>query len=162
DSDAAREVWRRYFETLVRVARSRLRNTSRAVQDEEDVALSAFDSFCAAAADGRFPQLEDRNDLWRVLVTITTRKAADESHRQRAQKRGGGRVVAESILAGGVPAGDFLDAIACPEPSPEFAAMLAEECRRRLESLPDETQRQIAQLKMAGFSNQEVADRIGC
>src|SRR5262249_46407267 len=148
DSDAARELWRRYFETLVRFARARLLNTSRAVEDEEDVALSAFDSFCAAAAGGRFPQLEDRNDLWRLLVTITARKAADLAERQQAQKRGGGRVVGESILAGGVPGGEFLDALACPEPTPEFAAMVAEECRLRLEGLPAGIQRQIAILKM--------------
>jgi DNA-directed RNA polymerase specialized sigma24 family protein len=162
DSEAARELWRRYFGTLVRFARARLRNTSRAVSDEEDVALSAFDSFCAAAARGRFPELEDRHDLWRLLVTITARKAADEAERQRAQKRGGGRVVSESILAAGKPGGQFFDAIACPEPTPEFAAMLTEECRARLASLPEAIQRQIALLKMAGLSNQEVADRLGC
>jgi DNA-directed RNA polymerase specialized sigma24 family protein len=162
DSDAARELWRRYFETLVRFARARLRNSSRVVRDEEDIALSAFDSFCAAAAGGRFPQLEDRQDLWRLLLTITARKAADEAQRQHAQKRGGGRVVGESVLARGVPGGEFLDTIACPEPTPEFAAMLAEECKVRLDALPDETQRHIALLKMAGLSNQEVADRLGC
>jgi DNA-directed RNA polymerase specialized sigma24 family protein len=162
DSDAAGELWRRYFESLTRFARTRLLNTSRAVEDEEDVALSAFDSFLTAAAGGRFPKLEDRNDLWRLLVTITARKAADLAERQQAQKRGGGRVVGESILAGAVPGGEFFDALACPEPTPEFAAMVAEECRLRLEGLPEEIQRQIAILKMAGLSNQEVADRLGC
>src|SRR5262249_16865097 len=98
DPDAVREIWRRYFETLVRRARARLGTTARAAEDEEDVALSAFDSFCAAAARGRFPRLEDRDDLWRILVTITARKAADQAQRHRAQKRGGGRVVGEATL----------------------------------------------------------------
>jgi DNA-directed RNA polymerase specialized sigma24 family protein len=162
DPAAARELWRRYFETLVRFARARLRSTARAAEDEEDVALSAFDSFCAAAAGGRFPRLEDREDLWRLLVTITARKAADLAQRERAQKRGGGRVVDERALAGAVPGAEFLDAIACPAPTPEFAAILAEECRLRLDGLTDETQRRIALLKMEGFSDQEVADRLGC
>src|SRR5262249_29022030 len=122
----------------------------------------ALGGLCAAAGGGGFPQLEDRNDLWRLLVTITARKAADLAERQQAQKRGGGRVVGESILAGAVPGGEFFDALACPEPTPEFAAMVAEECRLRLEGLPEEIQRQIAILKMAGLSNQEVADRLGC
>src|SRR5262249_5839209 len=78
DGTAARELWHRYFETLVRLARARLRATARTVEDEEDVALSAFDSFLAGAARGRFPRLEDRRDLWRILVTITSRKAADQ------------------------------------------------------------------------------------
>src|SRR5436853_6862797 len=88
---AARELWGRYFETLVRLARARLRSSPRGAEDEEDVALSAFDSFLAGAARGRFPRLHDRHDLWRVLVMITTRKAADQVQRHRRQKRGGGQ-----------------------------------------------------------------------
>jgi DNA-directed RNA polymerase specialized sigma24 family protein len=70
--------------------------------------------------------------------------------------------VDEGALAGAVPGGEFLDAIACPDPTPEFAAILAEECRLRLDGLADETKRRIALLKMEGFSDQEVADRLGC
>jgi DNA-directed RNA polymerase specialized sigma24 family protein len=84
------------------------------------------------------------------------------AQRERAQKRGGGRVADAGAFAGAVPGGEFLEAIACPEPTPEFAAMLAEECRLRLAGLPDQTQRQIALLKMEGLSDQEVADRLGC
>jgi DNA-directed RNA polymerase specialized sigma24 family protein len=162
DPGAARELWERYFETLVRFARARLRSTSRAAEDEEDVALSAFDSFCAAAANGRFPQLEDRDDLWRLLVTITARKAADLAGRERALKRGGGKVVSAGALARDVHEGGLLDEVACPLPTPEFAAMVAEECRLRLQGLPDDAQRQIAFLKMEGLTNQEIADRLGC
>jgi DNA-directed RNA polymerase specialized sigma24 family protein len=160
DPDAAQKLWERYFATLVRLARARLRSAPRAAEDEEDVALSAFDSFFAAAAHGRFPRLEDRDDLWRVLVTITRRKAADQLERQGRQKRGGGRVAHEAARADG-DAG-FIDLIAGPEPSPEFAAMVAEECRRRLDALPDETLRRIAVMRMEGYTNEEVAARLGC
>src|SRR4051812_45659239 len=81
--EAAREFWRRYFETLVRLARGRLKGARRAAADEEDVALSALDSFIASATSGRFPRLEDRDDLWRILVTITTRKAIDQMQHER-------------------------------------------------------------------------------
>src|SRR5262249_60440953 len=87
DELAAQRIYERYFETLVGLARARLRDTRRGAEDEEDIALSAFDSFCAAAARGRFPKLDDRNDLWRGLVTITGRKAAEPVHRPRTQKR---------------------------------------------------------------------------
>ena len=86
--DAAQPLWERYFADLVRLARARLRASPRTAADEEDVALSAFDSFCAGVARGRFPRLDDRNDLWRVLVTITARKATDQVLRERRQKRG--------------------------------------------------------------------------
>src|SRR3954468_3321734 len=91
DPEAARLLWARYFEDLVRLARSRLRGLRRGAADEEDAALSAFDSLCHRARDDRFPRLGDREDLWRVLVTITTRKAANLAQRERRIKRGRGR-----------------------------------------------------------------------
>ena len=59
--------------------------------DEEDAALSAFDSLCAGLAKGQYPQLADREDLWRLLVVITTRKVRAQARRGLRQKRGGGR-----------------------------------------------------------------------
>ncbi len=162
--DAAQPLWERYFADLVRLARARLRATPRTAADEEDVALSAFDSFCTGVARGRFPRLDDRNDLWRVLVTLTGRKAADQALRERCQKRGGGRVRSEAELAGGGPEGDAnpFGQVAGPEPTPEFAAMVAEEYRRLLKTLGDETLRQIALGRMEGDTNGEIAARLGC
>src|SRR5207249_11665632 len=96
DADAAQKLWQRYFESLVRLARGRLRGAPRAMADEEDVALSAFDSFVRGAARGRYPRLDDREDLWRLLVVITERKALDQARHERQQKRGGGKVVGMS------------------------------------------------------------------
>ena len=57
DLAAAQPLWERYFAQLVRLARARLRATPRAGADadEEDAALSAFDSFCAGAARADSP-----------------------------------------------------------------------------------------------------------
>ena len=123
------------------------------------MALSAFDAFCTAAARGRFPRLDDRDDLWRVLVTVTERKATELLRRQRRLKRGGGRVVPEADVAG--PERDLLDQLAGTAPTPEFAALVAEEYRRRLAALPDPVLRRVAVLKMEGYSNEEIAGRIG-
>jgi hypothetical protein len=97
---AAQELWTRYFATVVRVARGSLRNSSRATRDEEDIALSAFDSFFAAAARGRFPRLDNRDDLWRILVTITRRKAIDAENRSILAIATGARSIenAEAIV----------------------------------------------------------------
>src|SRR6478672_9490680 len=75
ENDAAQPLWERYFQRLARFARKELQGNPRRLADEEDVALSAFDSFCRGAAAGRFPQLADRDDLWRLLLVITARKA---------------------------------------------------------------------------------------
>jgi DNA-directed RNA polymerase specialized sigma24 family protein len=162
NEESARKVWGRYFETLVRLARSKLRSRARGAADEEDVALSAFDSFFAGFTRGRFPELTDRDDLWRLLVTITARKATNEIRRESREKRGGGRVLDETDLAARSVAGaDGLDQIAGLEPSPEFAAIVAEECGRRLDGLPDESLRRVALLKMEGFTNEEIAVQLG-
>jgi len=164
DSDAAEQLWRRYIAALVQTARVKLRATPRTAADEEDVALSAFDSFCRGVKLGRYPQLADRDDLWRLLVTITARKAADQVQCEHRQKRGGGRVRVASDLAGGDwdERGGGLDLIAGPEPTPEFAALVAEELRCRLDSLGDETLRCIALRKMEGDTDEEIAARLGC
>jgi DNA-directed RNA polymerase specialized sigma24 family protein len=161
DADAAQKLWERYFDSLVRAARARLRGAPRAAEDEEDAALSAFDSFFAAAAQGRFPRLDDRDDLWRILVTLTRRKAIIQLNRQRSQKRGGGQVVHEATLDAARPGHNFLDGLAGPEPSPEFVAMFADECRERLDALRDDSLRRIALLRMEGYTNEEIAARLG-
>ena len=168
DLAAAQPLWERYFSRLVGVARGKLRKVRRtsAGEDEEDAALSAFNSFCGGMARGRFPQLADRDDLWKLLVVITARKAMAQAQREGRKKRGGGRVVDEAVLFGqgsgddGSMAG--LERIAGDGPSPEFAAMMAEECQRLLDSLDDDSLRQVALSRMEGYTNDEIADQLGC
>jgi hypothetical protein len=100
DSQAAGQLWHRYFHELVKLARSALKHAPRRAVDEEDVALSAFDSFCRGAEQGRFPDLNDRANLWRLLVVLTRRKAAHLIRDERRQKRGGGAVLDQAALAG--------------------------------------------------------------
>src|SRR5258708_5465897 len=88
DPVAAQSLWERYFRRLVGLARKRLRNDRPRVADEEDVALSAFDNLCRGAKQGRFPRLDDRDDLWRVLVALTVRKASKVVRDEGRQKRG--------------------------------------------------------------------------
>jgi DNA-directed RNA polymerase specialized sigma24 family protein len=127
------------------------------------VALSAFDSFCRGAARGRYPRLTDRDGLWRLLVVITARKAQDLVERQRRLKRGGGRVRGESaLLCSAGPEDGGIERVVGAEPTPEFAAQIAEECRRLLDRLGDDELRSVAVWKMEGDTNQEIAVRLGC
>src|SRR6516162_9089180 len=143
DPAAAQVLWEHCFHRLVKLARSKLRGTQRRAADEEDVALSAFDSFCRSAEQGRFPQLADRDSLWRLLVTITARKAAHQARDEGRRKRGGGVAPvgdAEAVLAEALSR----------EPSPEFAAGVVEECRRLLDRLGDPDLQTVALLRMEG------------
>jgi DNA-directed RNA polymerase specialized sigma24 family protein len=163
DAAAAQRLWERYFHRLVGLARARLQGQPRGVADEEDVALSAFASFCSAAEAGRFPRLADRNDLWRLLVTLTERKAYNLARDERRQKRGGGAVLVESALPRpGESSPGGLDQFAGREPTPEFAAEVAEEYRVLLGRLDNAELQAIAVWKMEGETAPEIAARLGC
>jgi DNA-directed RNA polymerase specialized sigma24 family protein len=157
DRDAAQVLWDRYFRRLVGLARSRLQGLARRGADEEDVALSAFDSFYRAAERGRFPRLSDRDDLWQLLVVVTVRKAYDLVRYERRPSRGSGRVqtLSELVETG---AADLLGA----EPTPALAAQVADECVRLLDRLGNETLRTVALWKMEGDTNEEIAAKLGC
>jgi DNA-directed RNA polymerase specialized sigma24 family protein len=156
DPDAVRQLWERYFGRLVGLARTKLADTPRRFADEEDVALSAFNSFCNRAEQGKFPDLLDREGLWRLLVVITARKAAHLRRDEGRQKRGGGLV----LLTEG-DEGNTFDQILSREPSPEFAAEVAEECRRLLQALGDRELETVALWRMEGRGVDEIAARLG-
>jgi hypothetical protein len=143
DPDAAQRLWERYFRRLVGLARLKLHDAPRRAANEEDVALSAFATFCQGVEQGRFPQLDDRDNLWRVLVLLTARKAWRLRRSEGQQKRGGG------LAANGVGELD-LDALIGPEPTPEFAAQVAEESRQLLGRLGDAELESVALWKMEG------------
>src|SRR5262245_9957063 len=90
NSISAQRLWELYFQRLVEIARRKLRGRMRMVGDEEDVALSAFKSFCRGIEGGKFPDLNDRSDLWNLLVTITVHKVIHLIRYEDREKRGGG------------------------------------------------------------------------
>jgi DNA-directed RNA polymerase specialized sigma24 family protein len=158
---AATQIWQRYFQTLVAVARQNLRRSATRAADEEDVALSAFDSFIRGLDRGKFRQIEDRNDLWRLLLVITVRKAADLANREGRLKRGGGRVN-ESSKAGASGPGLSLEEVLSVEPTPEVAAMIQDELRFLLGKLVDPNLKTIALKKMEGYTDEEIAQQQNC
>jgi RNA polymerase sigma factor (sigma-70 family) len=151
NAHAAQKLWEGYFQRLVALARARLRSLPRRGKDEEDVALSAFDSFFRGVERNRFPQLDDRDDLWQILFMITERKAIDlieyERRRKRDVRRTGGEIPLQ--LPGA-------------EPDPAFAAEVSEQCEVLLAVLPDDELRKIAVYKMEGLTNKEIAEKLGC
>ncbi len=158
-SSAVQKLWEGYFERMVRLARHRLAERPRAAADEEDVALSAFDSFCRGAQAGKFPQLVDRDALWPLLVAITSHKLIDLKRREGRQKRGGDW---QRLDAGDAEAGAALDELVSRDPTPQFACQIAEEFRRLLEVLGDETLRSIAVWRLEGYEITEIATRLNC
>jgi len=160
DANAARNIWERYFTSLVHLARRRLAGVPRAAADEENVVLSALAGFCQAIDQGRFPQLNDRDDLWRVLVCLTERKAIDLIRAEQRLRRGGNGVE-KSGLKNSRHAGR-LAGVPDREPTPAFAAQMAEECQRLLDLLGDDQLRALTLHKLEGYTNEEIALKLRC
>jgi len=144
---AAGQLLEAYFRRLIGLARARLQNRPALTGYDEDVALSAFKSLCLGAERGRFPRLDDRDDLWRLLAVLTVRKAIDLQRRHQAAD-------AEPL--------EGPSELLSREPTPELAAEVADEFRRLLGRLDDAQLRDIALLKVEGHTNKEIADRLGC
>ncbi len=96
-------------------------------------------------------------------MTITERKAHNQRRSEFRKKRGGGRVIGAAELAGAADDGDDpLARAAAADPTPEFAAMVADEYRRLFGSLADESLRAVALLRLEGHSNEEIAANLTC
>jgi DNA-directed RNA polymerase specialized sigma24 family protein len=154
DPVAAQKLWEGYFQKMLELARRKLQGMPRRAADEEDVALSAFDSFCRGAGANRYPQLNDRNSLWPLLVAVTAHKSVDLVRHERRLKRGGPAPDAGAAVE--------LAEVIGREPTPEFALQVAEECQRLLDRLGDDGLRSVALWKMEGYTVEEIAARLGC
>jgi len=160
---AEQRLFDTYFERAVRLARSNLRRSRRRMADEEDVAVGALGSFLRGAATGRFPDVRNSDDLWRLLATITIRKAAAQVRSEKRRKRGEGEVRGDSVFLGGADGSDAVgfDGTEGADPTPELVAMMSENCRALLDRLDDSTLRTVAICKLQGFTHKEIARKIG-
>ena len=155
---AAQRLWDVFFERLVRLAQERMRTNDRRVADAEDIALSAFASFCRGVENQRFPELSDRQGLWRLLVSITIHKLLHLQRDQNRLKRGGGFRAVEAIEGDDRTA---VDQLISREPTPEFASQVAEQHDRWMRALNSEELTRLAEWKLEGFTNDEIAAKSG-
>jgi RNA polymerase sigma factor (sigma-70 family) len=156
---AARLIWQRYFHDLLELARNNLNRRIRRREDEEDVVQSMYKSFCLRQQRGEF-DLAGRDALWKLLVTITLRKARNAAKKQMRDKRD---IAREATLAdpdGAESAYWALEQMDAAGTSPAEAALLNEALERRLEVLADPELRQIALWRLEGYTNREIADRL--
>jgi len=162
-ADAAQRIWQYCYERVVRHADRKLGRSPRRDADEEDIAVSALQSLFAGVREGRFPDFSNRGDLWRILLTLASRKVSSRIRRQMAQKRGGGEVRGESVFARATDSHlGGLDDLSSKSDLPEFAELFSLECQELLDQLDDENLRRIAMMRLQGYSKQEIAQELGC
>jgi DNA-directed RNA polymerase specialized sigma24 family protein len=151
-------LWKLYFYRLLRLAQRRLARLPQRAADAEDVALSAFATFCRRAEQGEL-DVNDSDNLWPLLARITACKAAQLVRHEGRQKRGGGTVRGDSVWPVETEGGVGIDRVLATEPTPEAVIAATEECQRLLAML-GQPLRTVATLKLEGYSNPEIAVRL--
>ena len=153
---AAEQIWTRFFDRLVNVARHEMQTANRRVADEEDVASIVLASLCSQAEKGQLPDILNRDDLWRMLLVRLRNEVVDHVRSDTRAKRGSGKVRGDSIWEQTLGL-DGLDGL---EPTPQLLMEMEEELLLLLSKLPNVLMRTIANLKMQGYSNLEIASQL--
>ena len=154
DNRAVSKLWEHYFKRMLFVARKKLAGAQRKARDEEDIALSAFKSFCLGFQQGRFDRAGDDCDLWPLLVTLTVNKAIDHLRHENRKKR---------AHANAPPAAmeDLLSSEFAPDlqliADESFAKLLA-----ALDETGDSSLRSLALLKLENQPPADIASELGC
>lgn len=155
DEEAANLIWRRFFDRVTALARVKLGEIPKRSMDEDDIAISAMQAMYAGVRDGRFDKLENRDDLWQILCMLTSRKAATAWRKHQATKS-----VGESAVAAKDDLHLGIQHIAVATPDTDYLNSLSHLCKELLEGLDSRLQ-EVALLRLHGYSNQEIADKIG-
>lgn len=161
DSDAARQLWDLYFQRMVSLARKQLRGTRLSVRDEEDIALSAFKSFCLGVRAGKYDAEDSSTNLWPLLVSITLHKAVDQIRHVNRKKRS---VDNESSNESNRTIFEMEDLVSS-QPSPEQIADASESFQNLLELLDATGDTQLRQIAIEGLEGNlpnQIAVTLGC
>ena len=165
DEAAIAALWERYYPALSGFAENRLAalGVQRRAFNGEDVAASALASFFKAVQRDRFPDLSSDDGLFRLLKRITIRKVIDRKRQSQSLKAGRGELRGESAFGASAnsDAAFGIDAVQAETPSPEWIAMMEEECQNLFAVLEDAELQTIACLRLEGYSNSEIATERG-
>ena len=150
DEEGVRAIWDQFFPQVVALSGQRLAGQRRQVADEEDIAVSVMESFFRAAQAGRFPELKDRDGIWRLLSTMIRRKVVDHIRRNAARPTAG-----ESAVQG-----EGMPGVANRDPTPAMIAIVNDQMETLLRVLPDKYH-PVALGKLECLTVPEIAQQCG-
>jgi RNA polymerase sigma-70 factor (ECF subfamily) len=157
-NDAAAQVFGRFANRLIALARSQLSPQIRQKVDPEDVLQSVFRCFFARNAEGQFGEFASWDNLWAMLVGLTLRKCGRRIEYFHAACRDVEREVSTPLPMDSRGSDWGLSA---PEPTPSEAAMLTETVEQLMNNLGGR-HREIVSLSLQGYPPAEISGEVGC
>lgn len=158
DNDACRDFWTSYGPLLESVAQKQLSTRLQRRVGSDDIVQSACRTFFRRVSAGQF-DLPDADALWRLICSITLTKARRAARDHSRQKRGMNRE--QDISAGNTDGSNPEGQLASPESSPLDAAEMVDQMQALLSGL-GEQECQILDLKLQQYTNDEIAEQLGC
>ncbi len=160
DESSARKLWEHFVQRLYEAARKKLNRRVARTYDEQDAAQSAFHALCAGVSAGRYPDLNDRTSLWRLLLTITSNKISNRHRYEKREQRDIRRTATDSVFIT-TSHRSVIGSLPAREPTLEYSAEFVDLCGQLVEGLGPELQ-EIARLKIEGYTDVEIAEHLGC
>src|SRR5689334_7192581 len=151
DETAAQELFDRYVDQVMKLARRHLNRPLAGRVDAEDIAQSVFRTFFHRARKRQF-QIDEADDLCKLLARITVHKTFRQIAFHRRTKRDAHKEAREpqEMLMGRLASG----------PTPEEAVQFIDQLENFLTKLQP-IERQILELRMEGHNNLEIAEKLG-
>lgn len=158
-NSACDKLWPYYLQRLTAMISQKLEYSRTEVSDEEDVLIDTCEVCFRKIKEGVYPNVSSRHDLWRLLTKIATRKSIDQIRRSR---KGVDRLRTDATQTIHSDNNSYeinhIDSFPGAEPTPEFAAMVADESRYRLSLLPKKMVG-VVKLRMQGFTLREISEK---
>jgi RNA polymerase sigma-70 factor (ECF subfamily) len=155
DQQAAAQLFHRYAERLIVLARSHLTPKLAQRVDPEDVVQSVYRSFFAETRAGRY-EFDRGGDLWHLLVAITHHKLYDQVKHNTRQKRA---VAREQNLGKNGSFYGLETTLLAREPTPLEAAALSDTIEQLMRHLKP-MHRNVFELRLKGYSTDEIAAEL--
>ena len=162
DEQAINAIYEKYVARFRGIIAERLRGRVNRIADEEDVSNSVLNSFFAGVNRNRFPSLNDGDDLWQILGMLTKQKIVKYLRYFHRQKRGSGLVRGDSVFDSSALRNANVEAYQPGrlQASADEQMMEREHLNSLMDALPNERIREVAMMRLNGYSNQEIADQL--
>jgi DNA-directed RNA polymerase specialized sigma24 family protein len=153
-------IWDHFFRRLCAFAETKIYKRHRRLISADEIASNAFLALVDGIREKRFEKVRNRDELWKMLTLIAARKAVNLRKRHDRAKRGNGQIKGGSVFgaAGINSVADFLQR----DLAPDVGAQILDLSQQLLKRLPTDELRNVALWRMAGYSNVEIAEKLGC